>query len=87
MHNTDHQGASLGFSKRSACYWTVAVATSTHKGGKGPYIVGIQLSYGHTTTVPSISTAIIKAEERFFSLISEGDKEFGLSMLVSAGVR
>jgi hypothetical protein len=32
-----------------------------------------------------ISTAIVKAVERCFSLISEGDKELELSMLISAG--
>jgi hypothetical protein len=32
-----------------------------------------------------ISTAILRAEERCFSIISEGDKEFGSLMLMSAG--
>jgi hypothetical protein len=32
-----------------------------------------------------MSTAIIRTEERCFSLISEGDGEIGLSMLMSAG--
>ena len=35
--------------------------------------------------VPRISTAIIRAVERCFNLISEGDKEFGSSMLMTAG--
>jgi hypothetical protein len=32
-----------------------------------------------------MSTAIIMAEERCFSVISEGDEELGSSMLMSAG--
>ena len=34
---------------------------------------------------PCMSTAIIRAVEKCFGLIAEGDEEFGLSMLMSAG--
>jgi hypothetical protein len=36
-------------------------------------------------TASRISTAIIQAEERCFSVISEGDEELRSSMLISAG--
>jgi hypothetical protein len=36
-------------------------------------------------TASRISTAVIRAEERCFSIISKGDEEFGSLMLISAG--
>jgi hypothetical protein len=36
-------------------------------------------------TVPRMSTAISRVEERCFSLVSEGNEESGSSMLISAG--
>ena len=42
-----HSGHGLG--KRSERRWKHAVVAHTHKVGKGLHILGIQLSYGHTT--------------------------------------
>jgi hypothetical protein len=62
-----------------------AFVARTLKRGKGLHILGTQLSYGYTRNGFCISTAIIRAVERCFSVISKDDTEFGLSMLISAG--
>jgi hypothetical protein len=48
-HDTEHRESSLGFGKRSDCYWKDAVVARTLKGGKGLHTLRIQLSYGHIT--------------------------------------
>jgi hypothetical protein len=73
-HNTRYQDPRLGFGRRSDCSWNIAVVAST---------------YGCRTVIQRaalrMSTAVIRAEERCFSVISEGDEEFGSLILMSTG--